>query len=281
MIKMIATDLDGTLLHPKRPFTLVSKQNIKFLQGFGSAGGKVTLITGRSTEFCQKISKKLKVPCDIISYTGSVIIKDGKVYSEEFIPFEVANELHKVLDSAKFRFARVYMLKDKPFLSNGFEYNFFVRFIMFLMNVKKIRYYDPIKFSKKYFKNNFNETGKVCKMMVLYFKSKKKKVLEELDPVFKKYSDVLEFQISQNCIEITKKGCNKGERLEELVKSYEIENHEVAVVGDDGNDISMFEKFPNSFAIKSGTKELQEIAKYKVKNISELAKYLTELNVDL
>ena len=281
MIKMIATDLDGTLLHPKRPFTLVSRQNLKFLQGFVSAGGKVTLITGRDTSFCAKIIRKLNVPCDIISYTGSVIIRNEEVFSEKFIPGDIAVELHETLNKYKRRFARVYMLKDKQFLSNGFEYSIFVRFIMFLMNVKKIRYYDPIKFSKKYFRENFNKDSKVCKMMILFFKPQKEKILEELKPVFEKYKDELEFQISQNCIEITKKGCNKGERLEELVRSYGLNNSEIAVVGDDGNDISMFQKFENSFAIKSGTKELVDIAKYVVKDISELTEHLKELNVDL
>ena len=234
-----------------------------------------------SWQFCEKISKKLGIPCDIISYTGSIIIKDGKVFSEEFIPSDVALELHRSLDAFKFRFARVYMLKDKPFLTNGFEYNFFVRIIMFLMNVKKIRYYDPLKFSKKYFRENFNEDSKVCKMMILYFKPQKEKILKMLEPIFEQYKDILEFHISQNCIEITKKNCDKGNRLEELINSYGLNKNEVAVVGDDGNDISMFKKFPNSFAIKSGTKELSSIAKYVVKDVSELTDHLKELNIDL
>ena len=70
-------------------------------------------------------------------------------------------------------------------------------------------------------------------------------------------------------------------RLEELINSYGLNKNEVAVVGDDGNDISMFKKFPNSFAIKSGTKELSSIAKYVVKDVSELTDHLNELNIDL
>ena len=48
MIKLLATDLDGTLFYPKRKFTLMTRKNAKFLKDFYNAGGKVMLVTGRN-----------------------------------------------------------------------------------------------------------------------------------------------------------------------------------------------------------------------------------------
>ena len=47
MIKVLATDLDGTLFYPKRKISLISGKNKKFLRKFVKEGKKVILVTAK------------------------------------------------------------------------------------------------------------------------------------------------------------------------------------------------------------------------------------------
>ena len=49
--------------------------------------------------------------------------------------------------------------------------------------------------------------------------------------------------------ELTDKGCNKGESVAWLGRYYGIEEDEIAVYGDGGNDIVMLERFRHSYAV--------------------------------
>jgi hydroxymethylpyrimidine pyrophosphatase-like HAD family hydrolase len=77
MVKVIATDLDGTLLKPKRKFTLVEKENRKFIKNFY---GDIVLNSGRQAKFCAKICNNLKIDHNFIALNGAIIVKMVKLY---------------------------------------------------------------------------------------------------------------------------------------------------------------------------------------------------------
>ena len=58
MIKVIATDLDGTLFYPKKRLRLIPKKNKEFLTRFASNGGKVVVVSSRGFNFASKLEKK-------------------------------------------------------------------------------------------------------------------------------------------------------------------------------------------------------------------------------
>ena len=76
MKKILLFDLDGTLLKPKRKFSLVEKENRKFIKEFY---GDIVLNSGRSPKFCAKICNKLKIEHNFISLNGAIIVKNGNV----------------------------------------------------------------------------------------------------------------------------------------------------------------------------------------------------------
>lgn len=63
-------------------------------------------------------------------------------------------------------------------------------------------------------------------------------------------------------IEFSKKGVNKGSSLAKLASYYGLSDSEVFVVGDNGNDLSSFERFPQSIAMGNATDELKQAAKW-------------------
>jgi hydroxymethylpyrimidine pyrophosphatase-like HAD family hydrolase len=78
MIKLLATDLDGTLFYPKRRFSLMTKANQKFMADFYHAGGENVLVTGRGKRVSGKVQKKLGIPISVLGCNGAFVYEDGK-----------------------------------------------------------------------------------------------------------------------------------------------------------------------------------------------------------
>lgn len=60
--------------------------------------------------------------------------------------------------------------------------------------------------------------------------------------------------------EITEKDCNKGASIAWLARYYGIEEDEVAVYGDGGNDLEMLKRFKHSYATANAIPEAKRIA---------------------
>ena len=75
---------------------------------------------------------------------------------------------------------------------------------------------------------------------------------------------------------------NKAEALKEILEESQIPLNEVAVIGDDLNDLSMFKMVHSSFAPKDSAKELTKHAKKVLKNkggegaVREMIDYLIQ-----
>lgn len=63
-------------------------------------------------------------------------------------------------------------------------------------------------------------------------------------------------------IEFGKKNVNKGSSLAKLADYYGLSDSEVFVVGDNGNDLSSFERFSQSIAMGNATNELKQAARW-------------------
>ena len=70
MIKLIATDLDGTLLPTG---TEISPENIEAAKKAAAAGVTVTIATGRMYRAALPVAKNLGVDVPIITYNGALI----------------------------------------------------------------------------------------------------------------------------------------------------------------------------------------------------------------
>lgn len=89
MIKMVATDIDGTILGYDFVFRPAVKRCIKELT---DQGIKVVLVTGRMHSAAEKIAQKLDITTPIISYQGGMIKEQGEggqiLYEKPCLPIE-------------------------------------------------------------------------------------------------------------------------------------------------------------------------------------------------
>ena len=89
MIRLIATDLDDTLLDADSRLT---DRTVRALRRAMDAGAMVTLSSGRMTEAMVPFAEAIGVNAPMILYNGALIQdhRDGRTYFSHAIPLETA-----------------------------------------------------------------------------------------------------------------------------------------------------------------------------------------------
>lgn len=93
-----------------------------------------------------------------------------------------------------------------------------------------------------------------------------------LDTILKQYNNVTGY-IMEGWIHITPKGVSKGKAINHLVERFHFDTKQIFVVGDNINDLSMFEHY-SGFALEHADPALKEKASKIVNNFEEVINYL-------
>lgn len=272
--KIIATDLDGTLFYPKHRFKMFSPENKKFIRRFIDEGGRVIIVSGRNRYFGQKVVQRLGRNIDVVGCNGAFVLVNGEVVHEEPIANEGLNELINKIKT-KHRPAGVFVMSKEHNMilpTKGFylPYRLGYRFY----EIGQGTYREPSKKSSKLLHEALM-SGTVYKIMLFFGVTKKaiNRAYEAVKLLKEEYPDY-EFSWCGELIEINKKGCTKANGLKHYLDYLKIKHDNIMVVGDSGNDISMFKSFPNSFCMSHADKSVREHAKYIIDSVHELEKYL-------
>ncbi len=278
MNKVLATDLDGTLFYPRQVKRCLPKSNLLFLRKWIDSGNKLVLVTSRSEEFIQKVVKEIDRDVDIICCNSSKIIANGEVIRDVSIPKETA---YKVLKDIKKKYQPLayLMTTDKyPCLvRDNVAVGRFLLFFYKLWWLFQGPYREPFFYNNKEFEKELKNG--TCKKVIIFFglgRGKKNFSKDLNKTLLNEFKDV-EFSWISKVIELTPKDCNKGKGLSIYCEKLGIDPKNVYVVGDSGNDITMFNAFKeNSFVMKHASKVVKKYAKHVVKRVSSLEKYLLE-----
>ena len=84
--------------------------------------------------------------------------------------------------------------------------------------------------------------------------------IQKVLPYFKDMKKIAYLSSYPDNVEITNENAQKGLILEKVIDLLNIKKEEVIVLGDGMNDITLFERFPYSFAPSNGEKAIQEKA---------------------
>ena len=266
MVRVIATDLDGTLLNPIKKFTIVEKNNKRFLQKFY---GDVVLVSGRGPKFCAKICNILKIEHNFVALNGALIVKNGNIIYRQSMKKNPLNDLLYFLDENydDFEFLIFDKYDDITCFTNTKKSLIKRKHIK--QKLKNGKLQEKINISNKKVINTLSNNTSIYKA-IIYLNDGIEDIANQLK---NKFSTHFEFFVSNHSIEISPIGVNKGEALKYLIDTTKVKYDEVFVVGDGTNDISMFEIFPNSFAIKNASNKLKIKAKHSIDKITDLEKY--------
>ena len=274
MIKYIATDLDGTLFYPPDKKHFVSKENLFFVQSFIDNGGKVILVSGRSIEYGKQVEKALGRKCILIGYNGAVLYENNNILRSECIDKEEIKNIISDINKT-YKIPSIMIMTEKGFyikVKNSYR---LLKFFYRIYNKLKGKYGEISHFKEKEFDEAL-ENEKVYKLMFFIgITNKRKKQAMELNKLIRNIYQNVESSWCNEVIEITPKGCSKGSRVRDYCTINNISDDEICVVGDSGNDISMFKEFKNnSFCMAKAPEVVKKYAKYTIDKFEDLSRYI-------
>lgn len=277
MIKLLATDLDGTLFYPKRRLTLMTRANKDFLRDFYHAGGKVVLVTGRSNKLARKIEKSLKIKVALLGCAGAFIYEDGKTVDSHPIDRKTLMELY-INVRAEYGIIGWMLFDDDSIIKIApTDIGSFMVMLAKAMNVFNGVY------SEQYLPSETAVIESIAKHNVYKLSpvfGVTKKAIEKASAAYLAlsldYRDRLTINKAGQVLEITAGGVNKAKTLQEYMKIYGIKDDEVAVAGDSFNDLTLFDHFSNSFAMESGQEVVKSKASHIIKTVSDIRPFVLD-----
>lgn len=248
-IKMVVSDLDGTLFNSDCDEYEVSKELISNVEEFKSKGNIFTIATGRPIETSIEVARKVGINAPYITYNGAKIIdiKGRKIYSEVFSLTEILSFLKKI---EKFGASIIFYVNGKVLC---FKYT------------ERIAVYEKKEITKceEVDESLFETDIKVNKVLVIGDVKRYKKVWSNLDiSIREKFKYVIS---EDDYFEIVQSNISKGKALKILKEHLSIENLEVIAIGNHMNDKELIEVADIGFAVNNAVDDLKEIADYITK----------------
>lgn len=270
-IKLIASDVDGTLLNKAQqchPRTLAALEKAR------EAGIMTTLATGRSFAAAWPLYINFNMNAPLITLNGALVRDQVMTYRSHYLALEA-------LDSA-LQFGKELGLFTMLFHGNE----------LYAANVNQEdcdAFFDVIRIGKEeqFMVQAFqglDQLYSLCECQVnkvVYFHIKNNTALEdsqlfdirkELDQRLSdgRFPPLVEPTSSfSNNIELMPKGVNKGTGLAELCEAFEIMPDEVMCFGDNENDIGMFDFAGYSVAMENASLEAKKRAKFLTGSVDE------------
>lgn len=253
MIKLIAIDMDGTLLNEKKHIDNAQREAIHEAI---EAGIKIVLCTGRPLYGVLPFYKELGL--HELDMEGYVILNNGCSVHR--------TRDWKLIDSAKITNEDIDYLHK---FNEEFNVNFTLVDEKHYFNIGKNPTEELITDAKFVFSDITNisleeaKSGKynIVKAMYLGNPEEIAKFKERYENILKENYDGV---LSQPYVyEVLPKGNNKGTGLKNLVERLGIKQEEVMAIGDGNNDVEMFEYANYSVAMGNSTEIAVKAAKYR------------------
>lgn len=243
MIKMIATDIDGTIFEWGKGFSPAVMDCMARLK---KAGVKVVLVTGRMHRSALHAADELNLGTPVISYQGALIKDcDNKTLFQKTLPVDYAKNLIKWARENKVHI-NLY-LDDNLFVEEDNE------IIKFYTDGKHIPYtvcnFDDL------------EIKDVNKILAIDLKDADR-VTGWVNELKKVYPDLYIVKSTPYFCEICSGEAKKSLGVEHLCKMWGLKKEEILTIGDQNNDIDLVQAGGIGVSMGNGTPELKACADY-------------------
>ena len=266
MIKLIASDMDGTLLNHNHK---IPKENVKLINFAKNQGIEFVVATGRAYYEALPALNEENINCDVISFNGGIVYdKNGNIIS---ITPMLPKDLYYTIEILK-SFDISYQLYTKNTIytkSIETDINAYIDLI-------RSNGYDPDVEHLRAEAQQKLDVGYITEVenIELYLNEKENPPIKiiaisndisKLENAAKLLSENTSISVTSsgaNNIEIMHKNATKGEALKEIAKIYGINLENAVAIGDNLNDQAMLDIVGYSDAMKNGNTILKEHAKY-------------------
>ena len=266
MIKLIASDMDGTLLNHNHK---IPKENVKLINFAKNQGIEFVVATGRAYYEALPALNEENINCDVISFNGGIVYdKNGNIIS---ITPMLPKDLYYTIEILK-SFDISYQLYTKNTIyttsietdinayidlirSNGYEPD--VEHLRAEAQQKlDVGYITEVENIELYLNEKENPPIKIIAI------SNDISKLENAAKLLSENTSISVTSSGANNIEIMHKNATKGTSLKEIAKIYGINLENAVAIGDNLNDQAMLDIVGYSVAMKNGNIKLKEQAKY-------------------
>lgn len=251
--KLIAVDLDGTLLNDEKS---VCEYNIDRIKKAISLGVKFVLCSGRLPAGLNIYSETVAKKQPVICANGSILLDDNKklIYSSHInrnSMFEIIDILREKKDTY-YHFYDENVMYTEKFAMSTEKFNEFNKQLdrKFRLELR------IIPDSKEFIKST---TKSINKIVVV---DDDTDYLKELRESIEKVEDIEITSSDVRNIEIMNKGISKGKGLTLLSRYYNIKLDECIAIGNDENDMSMIKTAGLGVAVANATEPVKACANY-------------------
>jgi len=274
LIKVIASDMDGTLLDNDH---MLNERTIAAVKAAQKAGIRFMISTGRSFKQVEYVMKDVGIKCDYIVSSGAEIRNaDNEILQSSCMNIKDCRDVYEILKqydvtcifggedgdwcigSTREREQELidHIRTFHPNLSEG-ECRESELFQFMMQNTKAV--------------SSFEELEKAgTKIIKVFAMSNDLELLKTVDTELQKNPNIAVAASFENNLEVTDYHAQKGIALKTYIESLGYTMDEVMVFGDSMNDYSMLSMdFGATIAMENGMQKIKDAAKYITKSNAE------------
>lgn len=244
MYKMVALDLDGTLLTDEG---IITPGTVETIQEVMASGVMVTLATGRMFPSAKRFADQLQLDVPIITYQGA-IIKDAaekKVWFEQLLSPDISERLIQIAKEENVHI-QVY-LDDMLYVTKNNE------------EIKAYAHGADVSYAVVDELSSKAERG-LAKVLFIGDSIYLDRLQIDLKSVFGENVHIAKSK--PNYLEITHPHANKGSAILRLAEQFGIQQSEIIGIGDNYNDYELLTTAGLGIAMGNSVEALKSVADY-------------------
>ena len=262
MIKLIASDLDGTIIDDKRK---ISQENFKAIADLNKANIPFVVCTGKTYCISKDICKDLNANYGIFGNGSQIVnLSTGEEIARNILNYD---EINICISIAKKRKLHIHAYTEDSIITQNLKYMNLRNSILFPRQIK-------IKIVK-----NISEYIKKERPTILKLVISSKNNIEELKVELEKRTSLSIVCISKTgkykdkiidkeyeYLDISPLNVSKGKALKILEDYLKLPKENILSIGDNINDIDMFRESGIGAAVNNAYDEVKNVANYVTTN---------------
>ena len=249
-IRVIATDMDGTLLDPKGQLDLPRLE--KILDKLDQCDIRFVIATGNEVHRMRQLLGHLADRVVLVVANGARIFENNELIQAQTWDDAMVDKALGHFKGRECQDQFVVTAMNGGFVKEGTVFTELDKFMTPEM-IEKL--YQRMNFVDEFDSNLF---GGVLKMSMVVGEERLDSVLQEINDLFDGH--VRAVSSGYGCIDILQDGIHKAWGLVELLKRWNLKPEQIMAFGDSENDIEMLEFAGISYAMENAEERVKEIA---------------------